>query len=99
MLAGRPPVMEVEQLGKDSGRLRAVAEASSRVARGEVYALLGPDSAGKTSTVEILQDHRAASSGSVRVLGTEPASGGRRLRGWVGIVPAARWRRRNSLPL
>jgi hypothetical protein len=36
--------------------------------------------------VEILGDHRAASSGSVRVLGMDPAAGGRRRREWVGIV-------------
>jgi ABC-2 type transport system ATP-binding protein len=80
------PAIEVERLCKDYGRLRAVDGVSFQVARGEVYALLGPNGAGKTTTVEILEGHRARTSGSVRVLGTDPATGGRHLRERVGIV-------------
>lgn len=39
-----------------------------------------------SDAVEIPGDHRAASSGSVRVLWMDPAAGGRRRREWVGIV-------------
>jgi ABC-2 type transport system ATP-binding protein len=80
------PAIEVERLCKDYGTLRAVDGVSFRVARGEVYALLGPNGAGKTTTVEILEGHRAPSAGVVRVLGSDPGSGGRHLRERVGIV-------------
>jgi ABC-2 type transport system ATP-binding protein len=63
-----------------------VAGVSFDVRAGEVYALLGHNGAGKTTTVEILEGHRRASSGSVRVLGIDPATGGRELRDRIGIV-------------
>jgi ABC-2 type transport system ATP-binding protein len=56
------------------------------VARGEVLALLGPNGAGKTTLVEILEGHRRADSGSVSVLGYDPASREREFRARIGIV-------------
>ncbi|TCC51011.1 ABC transporter ATP-binding protein [Kribbella capetownensis] len=53
---------------------------------GEVFALLGPNGAGKTTTVEILEGYRHADEGEVRVLGTDPAHGGRQWRARLGIV-------------
>jgi ABC-2 type transport system ATP-binding protein len=54
--------------------------------RGEVLALLGPNGAGKTTTIEILEGFRMRSSGDVRVLGTDPASGGEAWRARLGVV-------------
>jgi ABC-2 type transport system ATP-binding protein len=81
-----PPAIVVQGLGKDYGRLRAVDGVSFRVMRGEIYALLGPNGAGKTTTVEILEGHRKRTSGSVRVLGFDPGTGGRGFRERIGIV-------------
>ena len=53
---------------------------------GEVFALLGPNGAGKTTTVEILEGHRSRTSGTVDVLGFDPATGGRAYRERIGIV-------------
>jgi ABC-type multidrug transport system ATPase subunit len=85
-LAVNSPAIVVERLCKDYGRLRAVDGVSFQVMRGEIYALLGPNGAGKTTTVEILEGHRKRSSGSVRVLGFDPGTGGRRFRERIGIV-------------
>jgi len=52
----------------------------------EIYALLGANGAGETTTVEILGGHRRHTSGLVRVLGHDPSRGGRWLRERVGIV-------------
>ncbi|MFI6072811.1 ABC transporter ATP-binding protein [Actinoplanes sp. NPDC051343] len=54
--------------------------------RGEVLALLGPNGAGKTTTIEILEGFRMRSSGDVRVLGVDPASGGESWRARLGVV-------------
>jgi ABC-2 type transport system ATP-binding protein len=54
--------------------------------RGEVLALLGPNGAGKTTTIEILEGFRMRSSGEVRVLGLDPATGGEHWRARVGVV-------------
>ncbi len=83
---GAPAVIAVDRLCKSYGHLRAVDGVSFRVWPGEIYALLGPNGAGKTTTVEILEGHRYRTSGSVRVLGSDPATGGRHLRERVGIV-------------
>lgn len=40
--------------------------------RGELYALLGTNGAGKTSTLEAVEGHRPAASGTVRIFGESP---------------------------
>ncbi|MGH2942144.1 MAG: ABC transporter ATP-binding protein [Solirubrobacteraceae bacterium] len=64
----------------------AVRGLSLRVRRGEIFAFLGPNGAGKTTTVEILEGFRSRDGGDVRVLGVDPARGGRDWRARIGIV-------------
>jgi ABC-2 type transport system ATP-binding protein len=78
--------IEVRALRKAYGSVEAVRGIDLSVARGEVYCLLGPNGAGKTTTAEILEGHRLPTSGSVSVLGRDPARGERALRDRVGIV-------------
>ena len=54
------------------GGFEAVREVSFEVARGEVFALLGTNGAGKTSTVELVAGLAPAGGGTVRVLGLDP---------------------------
>ncbi len=79
-------VIEVLGLRKAYGDVRAVDGVSLQVDAGEVVALLGPNGAGKTTTVEILEGYRRADEGQVRVLGLDPATGGRRYREQIGVV-------------
>src|SRR5664279_4592150 len=79
-------IIEVRQLTKSYGRVRAVAGVDLQIARGEVFAMLGPNGAGKTSTVEILEGYRQRDGGEVRVLGLDPAKQGRLLKQQIGIV-------------
>lgn len=78
--------IEVRELRKHYGSLRAVDGVSFSVAEGEVYGLLGHNGAGKSTTVEILEGHRTRTSGEVTVLGFDPATGGRELRDRIGVV-------------
>ncbi|GAA3585690.1 ABC transporter ATP-binding protein [Amycolatopsis ultiminotia] len=66
------PVIDVARLNLTYGDFHAVKDLSFQVARGEFYALLGTNGAGKTSTLEIIEGHRSATSGSVRVFGKNP---------------------------
>lgn len=66
------PVIDVEGLNVRYGDFHAVKDLSFQVRRGEFYALLGTNGAGKTSTLETVEGHRAASSGTVRVFGRNP---------------------------
>jgi ABC-2 type transport system ATP-binding protein len=79
-------VIAVSDLHKSYGENRAVDGLSFHVEAGEVYALLGANGAGKSTTVEILEGHRTASSGTVSVLGVDPAHAGREFRDRIGIV-------------
>ncbi|MET7712349.1 ABC transporter ATP-binding protein [Streptomyces sp. NPDC005407] len=66
-------VIEVEGLRRTyAGGFEAVTGISFSVARGEIFALLGTNGAGKTSTVELLEGLAAPDGGTVRVLGHDP---------------------------
>jgi ABC-2 type transport system ATP-binding protein len=80
------PVVDVIDLHKHYGSVRAVDGLSFHIDAGEVYALLGENGAGKSTTVEILEGHRTASSGTVDVLGVDPSRAGRDFRDRIGIV-------------
>ncbi|GAA1450747.1 ABC transporter ATP-binding protein [Nocardiopsis tropica] len=67
------PVIEVEHLNVKYGDFHAVKDLSFHVGRGELYALLGTNGAGKTSTLEAVEGHRPATSGTVRVFGSDPS--------------------------
>ena len=54
-------------------------------ATGQIIGLLGPNGAGKTTFVEILEGLRTASSGSVSVLGLDPARASGALRARLGV--------------
>ncbi len=65
-------VIDVERLNLEYGDFHAVKDLSLQVGRGELYALLGTNGAGKTSTLETVEGHRTATSGTVRVFGQDP---------------------------
>ncbi|GHH38765.1 ABC transporter ATP-binding protein [Lentzea cavernae] len=66
------PVIEVERLNLKYGDFHAVKDLSFEVRPGELYALLGTNGAGKTSTLETVEGHRVATSGTIRVFGRDP---------------------------
>jgi ABC-2 type transport system ATP-binding protein len=79
-------VIEVAGLTKSYGDVHAVRGITFSVDEGECLAVLGPNGAGKTTMVEILEGYRPRDSGSVSVLGMDPAHGGTALRQRIGIV-------------
>ena len=85
MISGDPMVV-VEGLVKRYGERTVLDGVSLAVGGGELVALLGPNGAGKTTTVEIVEGYRSADAGTARVLGVDPAFGGRSLRARVGLM-------------
>ena len=68
------------------GGFEAVRGVSFAVARGELFALLGTNGAGKTSTVEVLEGLARPTAGTVRVLGDDPYAGRARVRPRTGVM-------------
>jgi ABC-2 type transport system ATP-binding protein len=64
----------------------AVRGVSFSVREGEIFALLGTNGAGKTSTVELLEGLARPTAGTVRVLGHDPYGERRRIRARTGVM-------------
>ncbi|WP_324277813.1 ABC transporter ATP-binding protein [Blastococcus brunescens] len=79
------PVIDVDELNVSYGDFSAVRDLSFQVEPGELYALLGTNGAGKTSALEVIEGHRKASSGTVRVFGRSPTDR-RAIRPRTGIM-------------
>jgi ABC-2 type transport system ATP-binding protein len=65
-------VIQVEGLYKQYGKLVAVKGIEFAVKRGEIFGLIGPDGAGKTTTFHILGGVMEATAGNIQVLGKKP---------------------------
>jgi lipooligosaccharide transport system ATP-binding protein len=55
--------------------------------RGEAFGFLGPNGAGKSSTMRMIACVSPPTAGTLRVLGMDPATDGRRIRARLGVVP------------
>jgi len=82
----RRPVIEALGVRKRYGTREVLRGVDLDVRWGEVLCLLGPNGAGKTTTAEILEGFTRASSGTVRVLGYDPAGRSPELRERIGVV-------------
>ena len=79
-------VIDVRALTKSYGPVQALRGIDlSIAATGQIIGLLGPNGAGKTTFVEILEGLRTATSGSVSVLGLDPARASGALRARIGV--------------
>jgi len=63
------PAIELNQLSKSFGQVKAVDEVSFVVEKGELFGLLGPNGAGKTTAIRCMLDIFKPDSGSVAILG------------------------------
>jgi len=81
------PLVIARDLHKSFGELVAVAGIDFEVQRGEVFGFLGPNGAGKSSTMKMIGSVSPISSGSLTVLGMDPAVDGPKIRARLGVVP------------
>jgi ABC-2 type transport system ATP-binding protein len=80
-------VLEVRGLTKRFGSTAAVDDLSLTVAGGEIFGLVGPDGAGKTTALRLLTGVMAATAGSATVLGVDVTREPEALRRRIGYVP------------
>jgi ABC-2 type transport system ATP-binding protein len=79
--------VEVSGLVKKFSGATAVDGLSFEVARGEIFGLVGPDGAGKTTTLRILAGVLPADAGSVRVAGCDVTQEPERVKSLISYMP------------
>src|SRR5690606_32627014 len=77
----------VKNISKSYGDIKAVDDVSFEVQKGELFGLIGPDGAGKTSIFRILTTLLLADSGSATVEGLDVVKDYQTLRNNVGYMP------------
>jgi ABC-2 type transport system ATP-binding protein len=85
-----PPVLEVRDLWRSYGRFKrvhAVRGVSFEVRRGQIFGLIGPDGAGKTSIIQTLAGVLRPHRGSASVEGLDVVTDGDRVKQLVGYMP------------
>ncbi|MGI5196819.1 ABC transporter ATP-binding protein [Streptomyces sp. CA-288835] len=79
-------VIETAGLRRRYQGFEAVRGVDLTVAQGELFALLGTNGAGKTSTLELLEGQAAPAAGTVRVLGRDPYRERADVRPRIGVM-------------
>jgi ABC-2 type transport system ATP-binding protein len=80
------PALDFTDVTKTYGALKALVGASFAVARGEMFGIIGPDGAGKTTAIRIACGLLRADSGTVRVMGLDPVREHGRITGAIGYL-------------
>jgi gliding motility-associated transport system ATP-binding protein len=80
-------MIEVANLSKRYGDLRAIEGVSFTAAKGQILGFLGPNGAGKTTTMRIITGFMPATSGTVRVEGFDVFDQSNEVRRRIGYLP------------
>ena len=78
--------IQLEGVVKRYGPAEALRGLTLEVARGEMFGLIGPDGAGKTTAIRLMCGLLRADAGTVRVLGCDPATDRRDITARVGYL-------------
>src|SRR6202050_5361798 len=87
-------MIRVEHLTKTFGEIQAVRDVSFEVGMGEIFAFLGPNCAGKTTTIKMLTTLLRPTSGEISIDGLDPLRKQNEVRRRFGIVfqdPSLEW--------
>lgn len=80
-------MIEISQLYKAFGRIKAINGLSFQVNEGELFGVIGPDGAGKSTLFRIIISLILADSGSVRLWGLDPVVDYKKVRRIIGYMP------------
>ncbi len=78
--------IETQHLSKNFRKIQAVRRIDLDIAPGEIYGLIGPDGAGKTTTIRMLAGVMKPSAGIARVSGLDTHKQAESLRSQVGYM-------------
>jgi ABC-2 type transport system ATP-binding protein len=79
--------IEVKGLVKDFGEIRAINSAFFDVNEGEIFGLIGPNAAGKTTTLRIVSTLLQITQGSVSVFGLDVRKDAAKVREFISYLP------------
>ncbi len=79
-------IIEINQLCKSFGDVKAVRDLSFCVKEGELFAFLGVNGAGKSTTINIICGQLSKDSGSIMIDGSDPDHDAARIKGELGVV-------------
>ncbi len=86
-MTAEAPVIEASGLTRRFGQTVAVDGLDLSVARGEIFGLIGPDGAGKTTVLRLLAAVMLPTAGRVSILGFDTRRHAERIRRVVGYMP------------
>jgi len=78
--------VNIDRVSHRYGAVQAVRDLSLDIHAGEMFGLIGPDGAGKTTTIRMMCGLLRADGGSIRVLGLDPVRQHRALTATVGYL-------------
>lgn len=79
--------VEVQNLRKNFGEIKAVQGVDFVVQTGEIFSLLGPNGAGKSTTISMLSGLLRPDDGEARIMGHSIRSDGEAAKAALGVVP------------
>ena len=79
--------IEIDSLSKSYGKLVALDDISLSIKSGELFGLLGPDGAGKTTLFKILSTLMLPDKGSASMCGLDVVKDYRQIRLRIGYMP------------
>ncbi|WP_379135359.1 ABC transporter ATP-binding protein [Paenibacillus sp. sgz500958] len=80
-------VLEVVNLQKSFGQVRAVEDISFSVEAGEVFTIIGPNGAGKTTTLEMIEGLQQPDAGSITIDGLVWSKDESKIKTIIGVQP------------
>ncbi len=81
------PAIQVSELRKHFGAVRAVDGVSFTIARGQIFSLLGPNGAGKTTTISMLSGLLTPDGGDAVIAGYSVRRQPQEVKAAIGVVP------------
>ena len=79
-------MIAIDHLNKSFGTVKAVNDLSFRVKKGELFAFLGVNGAGKSTTISMICGQLTPDSGNIRVNGRDVKSEEQKIKEWIGVV-------------
>lgn len=80
-------MIEIQNLTKHYGEIKAIEDVSFTVNKGEILGFLGPNGAGKSTTMNILTGYIPSTSGTVKVDGYDIMEQPREVKKRIGYLP------------